>query len=136
MTRILLIGEDPAILTRRAEMLRQPGIEVACCLTAQFDDAWVAQEPFDLVILCHTVHPHVEAAMLTAEIFRHWRQTPVLRIVKGTGELPDDSGVDANLVIGKPGQVVDIALKMLGKAPTEQPAAGQVPGRQPSSRAA
>lgn len=119
MTRILLIGEDSEILNDRAGLLSQPGVEVTCCPTAEFDDGWVAQPPFDLVILCHTIHSHVQAAMLTAEIFRHWRQTPVLRIVKGTGELDGQSGVDANLVMGEPAEIVGIVLNLLGKAPPE-----------------
>lgn len=121
MIRILLIGEDAAILKDRAAVLQQPGVEVTYCLAKQFDDeVGIAQPPFDGVILCHTIDRHVKAPMLTADIFRHWRQTPVLRMVKATGELAPQSGVDTDMVIGDPGEVVAIALKMLGRAPGEQ----------------
>ena len=119
MIRILLIGEDPAILRQRAGMLEQPGVEVTTCLTEDFDDARSAHSLFDLVILCHTIDPHVKAAMLTAEIFRQWRHTPVLRMVKGSGDSAAQCGADANFVIGDPGEVVDMALRMLGTAPVQ-----------------
>jgi CheY-like chemotaxis protein len=136
MIRILLIGEDPAILSHRAGMLERPGVEVTCCLTAQFEEACVAQPPFDLVILCYTIEHDVKAAMLTAEIFRHLRQTPVLRIVKGTGEMTDDFGVDANLVMGDPGDIVEIALNVLGKSPDQRPSVREAQELRSATRAA
>jgi hypothetical protein len=118
MDRILLIGEQPSLLTTRAEILAKTGACVTCCDMSQLDSLlW--DRSFDLVILCHTLlEASVRRSCLIADVYRHWPQAGVLQVVRGYGDQAAETGLDTNFLMWRePGELVNAAVKLLGKPP-------------------
>lgn len=115
MHTILLIGEDPDILARRAILLESSGVDVSCCSASELS-LYLAGD-FDLVILCHTLEPHVLRSLVMSDVYRRWPRTPVLQVVIGEGALSTETGVDTRMSLVEPSDLVRLAERLLGKAP-------------------
>lgn len=117
MDRILLIGEESSLLTTRAEILAKTGACVTCCDMNSLN-ALLWDRSFDLVILCHTLlGSGVRRSCLIADIYRRWPQASVLQVVRGHGDHAAETGLDASLTWREPGELVNSAVKLLGKPP-------------------
>jgi len=88
MTLILAVGQDPTLLDSRNAILRAAGYTVAPSLSIQHAIDQFRAGDFDLVVLCHSMHPD-DRQRLTSLIRASGSQTPVLSVVAISGHDPD-----------------------------------------------
>jgi hypothetical protein len=117
MDQILLIGEQPALLATRAEILVRTGARITCCDMNQLRGLlWDGD--FDLVILCHTLlELSVRRSCAISDIYRRWPSARVLQVVIGYGTQGAETGLDTGLMWGDPDELVQAAMKTMGKPP-------------------
>jgi hypothetical protein len=120
MDRILLIGEQPSLLATRANILAKTGVSVTCCDINQLN-VLLRNENFDLVILCHTLlRSGVQRSCVISDIYRRWPQASILQVVGGYGDRAAETGLDTSLMWRAPGELVQTAVKLLGKPPQKE----------------
>jgi CheY-like chemotaxis protein len=130
MPAILLIGEDDFLLETRAAVLRCAGADIT---RADMSSAIVrlAKQPFDVVILCHSVPEHV-CQTLSGIIRQSWPGTGVLHISDARSwEQCDEDGVD--VCSSDPETLIARTIELLGRRP---PASAAGPPRLKSIRTA
>ena len=129
MPSILCVGGDIQLLETRAVVLRQTGAEVRCAPSSKALAALESQ-PFDLVVLCHSVKSD-EARQIYETAHRRLPSAQVLRLTRVDALAPETVCAD-KVVSTNPASVVQCATELLhrqgnGKNP-ECPALEAVPG--------
>jgi hypothetical protein len=117
MNHILLIGEQPSLLAARAKILAETGARITCCDMNQLRGVlW--DRDFDLVILCYTLlESGVQRSCVISDVYRRWPRASVLQMVVGYGKQTAETGLDTSLMLGDPGELVQAAVRALGKRP-------------------
>ena len=117
MERILLIGEQPLLLTARAEILVGTGARITCCDTNQLRGLlWDGD--FDLVILCHTLLRYgVRRSCAISDVYRRWPRASLLQVVRGYGKQAARTGLDTSFIWGDSCELVQAVVRALGKPP-------------------
>ena len=113
MASILCVGEDPNLLSTRAELLRRLGAKVEWTTTAQEAMRRLAEAEFDVLVLCHSISPEVAATISTTA---HGRGgSPLILLIQQypqLDELPSSIPVDA-VTDSRPASFTSCVKKLL-----------------------
>lgn len=83
MKRILLVGDDFALLASRAILLAKTEASITCCNSAEFT-AHLHRDQFDLVILCYSLG-HAKEEKIAVEVRCRWPEARLLVIAAENG---------------------------------------------------
>lgn len=120
MENVLMIGEDLALLSKRAAVLSRSGASVTCCKTDELDvHAW--NEMYALVVLCHTLKPGVRRSVVVAEVYRRWPRARVLQILADHPVSDPDQDIVAG-DMGERGELVELSTELLAESASSVPA--------------
>lgn len=113
MERILLVGEDFALLATRAAVLAKTVSNITCCNPSEFFEQ-LPRDEFALVVLCHSLSDDLLIS-IAAEIHRRWPQARIVYLSKNMARsLPLERNVDAHAT-ADPRKLVDTVAVLLGK---------------------
>ena len=120
MKRILLVGEDFALLATRTALLAKMGASVTCCSSLELR-THVGSARFDLVILCHTLEDSVRCS-LAGDVRRRWPNARILQVLTRFDSAAEDycpapAGVNAYVPATEPGQFVSLTMQLLEGQP-------------------
>jgi hypothetical protein len=113
MERILLVGEDFALLATRAAVLAKTASNITCCNPSEFFEQ-LPRDEFALVVLCHSLSDDLLVS-IAAEIHRRWPQARIVYLSKNMAQpLPVERDVTA-LATADPRKLADTVAVLLGK---------------------
>jgi hypothetical protein len=111
MEKILLVGENFALLAPRAAILAKMVSNITCCDPSEFAQMAI-RENFALVILCHSLSQE-DLSFIASEARRRWPQSRLLHIQEENGRpSPVEQRVDAT-VSPEPDRLVRTVAMML-----------------------
>jgi len=84
MDKVLLVGEDFALLAPRAAVLAKMVSNVTCCNPSEFAQM-ASRETFALVVLCHSLRQD-ELLYIASEARRRWPQSRLLHLCEEKGQ--------------------------------------------------
>jgi CheY-like chemotaxis protein len=113
MLRILLAGSDSRLLSTRAAVLSKTGATVVYANPTEALEILEGNEPFDLVVLCHTLDDRDAVAIVD----KAHQKIPGVKILMVTSELDGsrvhlDYKIDAT-TMPEPAHLVALAKEML-----------------------
>ena len=79
MQNILLVGQDPRLLSTRAEVLKKTGANITCCGALEAYK-FVGSRSLDLVVLCHTLAVE-ESESIAERAHRHSQRPRILLVI-------------------------------------------------------
>jgi DNA-binding NtrC family response regulator len=92
--KILLVGDDFALLASRAAVLARTGANVTCCNSREFTQD-LGRDGFGLVVVCHSLHGDTGCRIIK-ESNRRWPKARVIKVLGMDGKsVPCECHVDA-----------------------------------------
>jgi hypothetical protein len=114
MEKILLVGDDIALLTSRAAVLASKKLEVVFCAARELA-THSEGETFDLIVLCHSLSEDARGASVRTGRKR-WPGVRVLQVLKHAYQTSSvESDADA-VTTADPGLLVENVMKLLGES--------------------
>lgn len=114
MEKILAVGEDISLLRSRALLLAKTGAAAAFCTTSELP-AYIDDAGVGLVVLCHTLKGEQRRRVLR-QVEERWPRARVLQVFGRGSDQSLQSGVDGWVPSMEPGQLLELARKLLGRS--------------------
>ena len=110
---ILCVGEDLDLLNTRAMLLETLGAEVKCATTLIEALEQVADENFDVIVLCHSLNQH--AAVAISDAIRERKPPPlILKMTKYFGIEEEQAQFLCDAIVdARPPSLIDCARELL-----------------------